>query len=603
VNAVPTISAAAAIRYLQDDEEVAHAQFDGRLIARFGPFLRPYRGWFVGAMLAVALFVASQVAIPLVIKAGIDAAVGDNARLGWIMATLVVVLIANAAGSFLQEWLAARLAQQVIFDLRAAMFIHLQSVSLAVIDQTHVGRIMSRLQGDVNSLQEFLETSVSAVGDFFLLLGIVAVLLWLDWRLGLLTLLVLPALLTVRAFWVPRVRDTFRRAKDASSIVNSALAENINGIRTVIAARRETWNAAAFERKVAANRDAQTAAAWAAQIMVPTVEILTGAAQAVIVLAGGYAVATGEIAIGVMVAYIFYVQRFFDPIRTLSQQYTVMQRAMAGGQRIFEVLDVPIHIADAPDAVPLDARRASIELDHVTFGYRPGLPVLHDVSLRIEPGEVAALVGPTGSGKTSIAGLIKRFHEPWAGTVRVAGQDLQGVTQDTLGRKVGLVLQEPFLFTGTIAENLALNSGATRAAVIAAAEAVDAHGFITALPQGYDTMLDQRGGNLSLGQRQLLGFARALVADPAVLILDEATANVDSFTERRIQSALRLLLRDRTSLIIAHRLATVRDADRIFVLEAGHLVEQGRHADLVAAGGLYARLCAGGRPSFDDSAT
>jgi len=598
---VTVTSQALDARYLQDDD-TAHAEFDGRLLAIFWDFVRPYRARLLGALLAVALFVASQVAIPLAIKAGVDAAVAGGKGIGGIVALLGGVLLVNAVGSFLQELLAARLAQQVIFDLRAAMFAHLQSVSLAVIDQTHVGRIMSRLQGDVNSLQEFLETSVSAIGDFFLLIGIIAVLLWLDWRLSLLTLLVLPALLAIRAFWLPRVRDTFRRAKDASSIVNSALAENINGIRTVIASRREGLNAASFERMVAANRDAQTSAAWAAQIMVPTVEVLTGAAQAVIVVVGGYGVATGKIEIGVMVAFIFYVQRFFDPIRTLSQQYTVMQRAMAGLQRICEVFEVPIHIADAPDAAPLTVRRAAVELDRVTFGYRPGLPVLHDVSLRIGEGEVAALVGPTGSGKTSIAGLVKRFHEPWAGAVRVGGLDLRSVTQESLGRTVGMVLQEPFLFTGSVIENLRLNSGAPREAVIAAAQAVDAHDFIVSLPRGYDTMLDQRGQNLSQGQRQLLGFARALVADPAVLILDEATANVDSFTEQRIQAALRRLLRGRTSLIIAHRLATVRDADRIFVLDAGRLVEQGRHDELVAAGGLYARLCARGQASFDDAA-
>jgi ATP-binding cassette subfamily B protein len=588
-------------RYLQDDaDDKVFSTFDGHVATRFLAFIRPYRLWAIGTLLAVTLFVASNVAIPLMIKLGIDAALGERS-LGLVLAGFLAVQGIGAVSGFLQEWLSSRLAQQVIFDLRAAMFTHLQDVSLAILDQTHVGRIMSRLQGDVNALQEFLETSVSAVGDFFLLIGIIVVLLLFDWRLGLLTLSVVPALIGIRALWLPRVRDTFRRAKGASSIVNAALAENINGVRTVIAAGREEHNATAFERKVAANRDAQIASAWAAQIMVPTIEGLTGAAQAVIVLAGGYAVATGRIHLGVMVAFIFYVQRFFDPIRTLSQQYTVMQRAMAGGQRIFEVLDVPIHIADAPDAIDLAPDRASIEFEHVTFGYRTGRPVLHNLSFRIAPGETAALVGPTGSGKTSIAGLIKRFHEPWTGQVRVAGQDVRAVTQESLGRTVAMVLQEPFLFTGTILENIRLRSGASREAVIEAARAVDAHGFITALPDGYDTQLDQRGQNLSLGQRQLLGFARALVADPVVLILDEATANVDSFTEQRIQIALRRVLEGRTSLIIAHRLATVRAADRILVLEAGRLVEQGQHEALAKAGGLYARLCARGTLSFDDT--
>jgi ATP-binding cassette subfamily B multidrug efflux pump len=587
-------------RHLQDDDDAVFAEFDGAIARRFFGFVRPYRSWLTGALLAVALFVASQVSIPLLIKWGVDSAIGGGAALGWVLAGFLAILTTNAIGGYAQERLAAGLAQRVIFDLRRAMFVHLQDVSLGVLDQTHVGSIMSRLQGDVNALQDFLETSVSAVGDFFLLIGIIVVLLVLDWRLGLLTLTVLPAMAAIRAAWLPRVRDTFRRAKDASSIVSAALAENINGVRAVIGARREALNLELFEVKVRANRDAQTNAAWAAQIMVPIVEALTGIAQALIVLVGGYGVATGRIEIGLMVAFIFYVQRFFDPIATLSQQYTVMQRAMAGAHRIFEVIDVPILIDDAPGASPLDAGEPSIEFRNVTFGYVPGRPVLHDLSFRVEPYRTVALVGATGSGKTSIAALVKRFHDRWSGQVLVAGQDVMSVTRASLGKAVAMVLQDPFLFSGSVLENLRYASAASEADIIAAAKAVRAHDFIMALPDGYRTELTQRGQNLSLGQRQLLSFARALVANPKILILDEATASIDSFTERDIQAALKILLQGRTSLIIAHRLATIRDADTIIVLQAGRIAEQGDHATLLARRGVYAGLHARGGASFDD---
>jgi ATP-binding cassette subfamily B multidrug efflux pump len=587
-------------RHLQDDDDAVFAEFDGAIARRFFGFVRPYRSWLTGALLAVALFVASQVSIPLLIKWGVDSAIGGGAALGWVLAGFLAILTTNAIGGYAQERLAAGLAQRVIFDLRRAMFVHLQDVSLGVLDQTHVGSIMSRLQGDVNALQDFLETSVSAVGDFFLLIGIIVVLLVLDWRLGLLTLTVLPAMAAIRAAWLPRVRDTFRRAKDASSIVSAALAENINGVRAVIGARREALNLDLFEVKVRANRDAQTNAAWAAQIMVPIVEALTGIAQALIVLVGGYGVATGRIEIGLMVAFIFYVQRFFDPIATLSQQYTVMQRAMAGAHRIFEVIDVPVLIDDAPGAAPLDANEPSIEFRNVTFGYVPGRPVLHDLSFRVEPYRTVALVGATGSGKTSIAALVKRFHDRWSGQVLVAGQDVMSVTRASLGKAVAMVLQDPFLFSGSVLDNLRYASAASEADIIAAAKAVRAHDFIMALPDGYRTELTQRGQNLSLGQRQLLSFARALVANPKILILDEATASIDSFTERDIQAALKILLQGRTSLIIAHRLATVRDADTIIVLQAGRIAEQGDHATLLARRGVYAGLHTRGGASFDD---
>jgi ATP-binding cassette subfamily B protein len=302
-----------------------------------------------------------------------------------------------------------------------------------------------------------------------------------------------------------------------------------------------------------------------------------------------------------MIAFIFYVQRFFDPIRSLSQQYTVMQRAMAAGYRIFEVLDIPVKIKDKPGAVALGDAEPSIIFDKVTFGYRPNRPVLRDISFTAEARQVVALVGPTGSGKSSIAALIHRFHDVWSGEIRIGGQDVRDVTQESLGRAVAMVLQEPFLFTGTVLDNIRYNSlWTSRQDVIAAAQAVHAHDFIVELPKGYDTALNQRGQNLSIGQRQLLSFARALVADPKILMLDEATASIDSFTERKIQDALKVLLKGRTCLVIAHRLATIRDADKIIVLQQGRIIEEGTHDELLRRGGLYAHLYSRNYASFDD---
>lgn len=458
-----------------DHAEHIYTRFDQRVVVRLWHYVRPHWRALAGAWLAVLAYTAVQVGIPVSVRFAIDAAVGSTAvPLAWVLAAFAALVAANAGLSFLQEWLAARLAQRVIFDLRRAMFAHLQDVSLATLDRTHVGRLMSRLAGDVNALQEFLETSVSPVGDLCLLLGIVAVLLWMDPSLGALTLTVLPVLVLMRWGWLPWARRVFTRAREASSAVNAALAENINGIRTVQDSRREPLNLARYRVRAQENLDAQLGSARASQLMVPAVDALTGAAMAVVVVVGGKAVLAGTLGVGTMVAFLFYVQRFFDPIRTLSMQYTVMQRAMAAGQRIFEVLDVPVQVAEKPGALVLpDDFEPSIEFDAVDFGYRPGQPVLQGFSLTIPPHHTLALVGPTGSGKTSIAALIHRFYDVDAGAVRIGGHDVRDLTLDSLGREVGMVLQEPFLFSGSVLDNLRYAvPGATREQAIAAAQAV-----------------------------------------------------------------------------------------------------------------------------------
>jgi ATP-binding cassette, subfamily B, multidrug efflux pump len=578
--------------------------FDTRVARRFLSYLGPHRRSFTVAISAGVGSAAAQVCIPLLIGRAVDSAVRADAPAFQQTLALFAAAAAGFAGFFfLAEWLSQRLAQRVIFDIRRAMFAHFQDVSLSFMDKTHVGRIMARLQGDVNALQEFLESAAGSVADMVVLVGIAAVLLALDLKLALLTLAVLPVMILIRAIWLPYSKESFRKARDASSTANSALAENINGIRTVQETRREAVNFDLYREKAFENCRAQNGAAWMSQIMTPTVDVLTGVAMAAVILIGGRAVLGGGLEIGVMVAFVLYVQRFFDPVRMLSMQYTVMQRAMAAAYRIFEVLDVPVTIADRPDARPLEAFEPRVEFKGVTFGYDPARPILHDINLTIRPREVVALVGPTGSGKTSLAALAHRFYDTDRGQVLLGGRDVRELTLDSIGRHVGMVLQEPFLFTGTIAENIAYNTeGATQGHIEAAARAVSAHDFIMRLPDGYQTRLGQRGRSLSVGQRQLVSFARALVADPQILILDEATANIDSFTEQTIQKALKVLFAGRTCIVIAHRLGTIRDADRIVVLNQGRIIEEGDHAALMRLGGLYHRLYTSAHASFDDQA-
>ena len=590
------------------EEEMFGKVFDPQIIRRIGAFVQPYRRQFIISVVAVLVFTLTQLAIPMIIRHAIDKGVMLGPQgLGVLQTSLMVfavVILLNYAASHVQESVVGKAAENVLFDIRRAMFAHLQKVSLSFMDKTEVGRLMSRLQGDVGSMQEFLETSVLSVGDIVLLFGIIIIMLYLDPGLGLITLAVLPVLFIARIFWLPLARQAFIKAHETNSAVNGALAEGIHAVRTVQAMGRETLNAQLYGEKVDANLVNQLHGAKLAQILVPVVDTLTGLAMALVVVLGGQMVLGKQLEVGVMVAFLFYIQRFFDPIRSLTIQYSVMQRAMASGQRLIEVLDVDVSITDTPDAIDLPRTDGSVRFDHVSFGYDPRHLVLKDLSFTVEPGQTVALVGPTGSGKSSAMALIHRFYDVTEGRVLVGGHDVRDVTQASLGRQIAMVLQEPFLFTGTILDNIRYNkSDATRDQIIAAATVLGADSFIRALPQGYDTMLGERGGSLSTGQRQLLSFARALVADSPILVLDEATASIDSATEQVIQRALAILLKGRTGLVIAHRLATVRHADKIMVLQAGRLVESGTHTELVAMNGLYAGLYRANYASFDDVET
>jgi ATP-binding cassette, subfamily B, multidrug efflux pump len=600
---------------MQEDDILGKA-YDGRLMRRLLTYLRPYRPQVALAVAAIIGHSSLELAPPYLTKIVIDEYIPgrDIAGLVGVAGVYFAVLIGSFALEYLQTWTMQETGQRIMFDLRMQMTTHLSRLDLRFYDRNPVGRLMTRVTTDVDVLNDlFTAGVVSVFGDMFTLIGIMGMLVWMDWRLALVAFSVLPLIVIITQWFRVNVRESYRTVRTWIARINAFLQERITGMSTVQVFRRETRDYDAFDEIDRRHRDANVESIFYYAVFYPAIELVSALAAALILWVGGGWVFEDVLTLGALVAFLQYSQRFFRPISDLSEKFNVLQGAMASSERIFQLLDTPVEIesgkvgetgrrrggsSDPPEAVARGATLSNsmdpsgtIRFENVTFGYAAGEPVLRNVSFAVHPGQRVGIVGATGAGKTTIVSLLLRFYDVQQGRITIDGVDIREMSLPALRRLFGLVLQDVYLFTGTIASNVRLgNERITDEDVRRAVKAVHADRFIDRLPQGLDAPVAERGATLSVGQKQLLSFARALAFDPRVLVLDEATSSVDTETELLIRDALRVLMAGRTTIAIAHRLSTIQDMDKILVFHKGELREMGSHQELLARRGLYYRL-------------
>ncbi len=584
--------------HLMDEKGVKVADWSWRRTRRrLGMLARmalPYKGRTTLALVTLLGFTLVGLAPPYLAKLAVDEGIrtGDTHRLAVIVAIFAAAAVGTLVLSGLQTYATGWTGERILADLRNRLFAHLQRLSLGFYERNRTGVIISRITNDVEALDQLVTDGVtSLVQNTLLLVGTAVVLFWLDWRLALATLVVVPLMGLATAWFRVRSNRAYRRVRERLGLVTATLAEDIAGMRVVQSFTREPRNQESFRGVNERYREANYETVVLNGLYFPAVDFLSSVATAIVLGYGGSRLLDGDLTFGTLLAFMLYLSNFFDPVQQLSQLYNTFLSAIAALDKIIDVLDEEPEVTDREDAIELPRIEGHVRFDGVRFGYGSLPEVLHGIDLDVPAGTTVALVGHTGAGKSTIAKLIARFYDPRDGVLSIDGHDLRTVSQHSLRRQLGIVPQEGFLFAGTVAENIAFGlPEATREQVVAAATTVGAHAFVEELEQGYDTELGERGFRLSLGQRQLVAFARALLADPRILILDEATSSVDIGTERQIERALRRLLHGRTAFVIAHRLSTIRDADLIVVLEHGLVVEQGTHAELLAGRGVYTSL-------------